>query len=80
MQQALNLQQTYSSAMCGHMNFTHSKLAKLKDQIDKLQRQSNTKADYRELNTPDFDPDINDIVEQNSHRVEVSARDIPNFP
>ena len=80
LQQALNLQQTYSSALCGHVNLIYSKLAKLEDQIDKLQRQTNTEADYVELNTPDFDPDIDDILEQNSQRVEVSVRDIPTLP
>ena len=77
MQQALNLQQTYSSALCGHINLIYSKLAKLEDQLEKLQRQSNTEFDYFELNTPDFDPDIDVIPEQNSHRVEVLVRDIP---
>ena len=75
LQQALNLQQT--SAFCGHINLIYSKLAKLEDQLEKLQRQSNTEFDYVELNTPDFDPGINVIPVQNSHRVEVSVRDIP---
>ena len=76
LQQALNLQQTYSSALCGHMNLIYSKLAKLEDQFEKLQRQSNTESDYVKLNTSDFDPDIDVIPEQNLHRVEVPVRDI----
>ena len=39
------------------------------DQLEKLQRQSNTESDYVKLNTPDFDPDIDVIPEQNSHIV-----------
>ena len=38
LQQALNLQQTYSSALCGHINLIYSKLAKLEDQLEKFQR------------------------------------------
>ena len=34
-------------------------------------------SDYVKLNTPDFDPNIDVIPEQNPHRVEVSVRDIP---
>ena len=62
--------------MCGHINLIYSKLAKLEDQLEKLQRQSNTESDYVKLNTPDFDADIDVIPEQNYHRVEVSVRDI----
>ena len=62
------------------MNIIHYKLAKLDDQIDKLQKQLNTEADYVELNTPDFDPGIDDIPEQNSHIVEISVRDILTSP
>ena len=59
------------------MNLIYSKLAKLEDQFEKLQRQSNMESDYVKLNTPDFDPDIDAIPEQNHHRVEVSVRYIP---
>ena len=35
-------------------------------------------SEYVNQNTSDFDPDINVIPEQNSHRVKVSVRDIPS--
>ena len=80
MQQALTLQQTYTSTLCGHVNVIHSKLAKLETQSDKLQAQLNTESDYVELNTPEFDPDIDEVPQQNHNRVEVSVRDILTSP
>ena len=45
-----------------------------------LETYVNTEADYVKLNTPDFDPDIDDIPQLNSQRVEVLVTDILTSP
>ena len=58
LQQALNLQQTYTTALCGHVNVIFSKLTKLEADIQNLTEKFKTKQDVIQIDAPDFDPDI----------------------
>ena len=56
----LNLQQTYSSSLCSHMNNTYNKLAELQRQIQHRDPHMNS-GDTIQIEAPDFDPDIDDV-------------------
>ena len=56
-QTPLNLQQTYSSSLCSHVNNIYSKLSELQKQIQHhcmYMNQGNTV----QIEAPEFDPDI----------------------
>ena len=59
-QTSLNLQQTYSASLCSHMNNIYNKLAELQRQIQPHDPHMNS-GDMIQIETPDFDPDIDDI-------------------
>ena len=59
-QTSLNLQQTYSSSLCLHMNNIYNKLAELQRQIPNHHTHMNP-GDMAQIEAPDFDPDINGI-------------------
>ena len=59
-QTSLNLQQTYSSSLCSHVNNIFNKLAKLQRQIQNRQPHMNS-GDTVQIEAPDFDLDINGI-------------------
>ena len=59
-QTSLNLQQTYSSSLCSHVNNIYNKLAELQRQIQHCDPHMNS-GDMIQIEAPDFDPDINDI-------------------
>ena len=56
----LNLQQTYSSSLCSHINNIYNKLAELQRQIQHHDLHMNS-GDTMQIEAPDFDPDIDDI-------------------
>ena len=56
----LNLQQTYSSSLCSHINNIYNKLAELRRQIQHHDPHMNS-GDLFQIEAPDFDPDIDDI-------------------
>ena len=56
----LNLQQTYSSPLCLHVNNIYNKLAELQRQIPNRDTHMNP-GDMVQIEAPDFDPDINGI-------------------
>ena len=58
LQQAINLQQTYSTALCGHVNVIFSRLTKLETEIQKLAEKFKMEQDEVQIDAPDFDPDI----------------------
>ena len=45
LQQAINLQQTYSTALCGHVNVIFSRLTKLETEIQNLMEKFKTEWD-----------------------------------
>ena len=59
-QTSLNLQQTYSSSLCSHVNNIYNKLAELQRQIQHHDPHMNS-GDIIQIEAPDFDLDIDDI-------------------
>ena len=59
-QTSLNLQQTYSSSLCLHVNNIYSKLSELQRQIQKHHTHMN-QGDTIQIEAPDFDPDIDRV-------------------
>ena len=59
-QSSLNLQQTYSSSLCLHVNNIYNKLSELQRQIPNRHMHMNP-GDMVQIEAPDFDPDINGI-------------------
>ena len=59
-QTSLNLQQTYSSSLCSHVNNIYSKLSELQRQIQNHHTQMN-QGDTFQIEAPDFDPDIDGV-------------------
>ena len=59
-QTSLNLQKTYSSSLCLHINNIYNKLAELQRQIQHHDPHMNS-GDTIQIEALDFDPDINDI-------------------
>ena len=57
-QTSLNLQQTYSSSLCSHVNNIYSKLLELQKQIQHHSMYMN-QGDTVQIEAPKFDPDIN---------------------
>ena len=58
LQQALNLQQTYTTTLCGHVNVIFSRITKLETDIQKLTGKFMTEQDTVQIDALDFDPDI----------------------
>ena len=56
-QMSLNLQQTYSSSLCSHVNNIYSKLSGLQKQIQHYSMYMN-QGDTVQIEAPNFDPDI----------------------
>ena len=59
-QTSLNLQQTYSSSLCSHVNNIYSKLSELQRQIQKHHMHMN-QGDTVQIEAPDFGPDIDGV-------------------
>ena len=69
-QTSLNLQQTYSSSLCLHMNNIYNKLSELQRQIQNHPTHMNQGYTVQ-IEAPDFDPDINGVSSP-------STAEIPN--
>ena len=69
-QTSLNLQQTYSSSLCLHVNNIYSKLSELQRQIQNHHTHMN-QGDTIQIEAPNFDPDIDGVFSP-------SADEIPN--
>ena len=59
-QSSLNLQQTYSMALCSHANNIYNKLAEIQQQLPHSAQHMNT-GDVIQIEVPDFDPDIDEV-------------------
>ena len=59
-QTSLNLQQTYSSSLCSHINNIYNKLSELQRQIQNHHTHMNP-GDMVQIEDPDFDPDIDGV-------------------
>ena len=60
-QSSLNLQQTYSAALCSHVNNIYNKLVEIQQQLSHSNQQMNT-GDMIQFEVPDFDPDIDEVL------------------
>ena len=60
-QTSLNLQQTYSSSLCSHINNIYSKLLELQRQIQKHHTYMN-QGDTIQIEAPEFDPDVDRVL------------------
>ena len=67
-QTSLNLQQTYSSSLCSHVNNIYNKLAELQRQIPNCNMHMNP-GDMVQIEAPDFDPDINGISSPSTYEI-----------
>ena len=60
-QSSLNLQQTYSTSLCSHVNNIYNKLVELQWQLPHPNPHMNT-GDTIQIEVPDFYPDINEAL------------------
>ena len=60
-QSSLNLQQTYSMALCSHVNNIYNKLAEIPQQLLHSNQHMNT-GDVIQIEAPDFDPDMDEAL------------------
>ena len=60
-QSSLNLQQTYSVALCSHVNNIYNKLVEIQQQLPHLAQHMNT-GDVIQIEVPDFDADIDKVL------------------
>ena len=67
-QTLLNLQQTYSSSLCLHVNNIYSKLSELQRQIQNHHMHMN-QGDTTQIEAPEFDPDIDRVSSPSSDRI-----------
>ena len=58
LQQAITVQQTFTTSLCGHVNIILSRLTKLENDIQKLTEKITMEQDMVQIDAPDFDPDI----------------------
>ena len=79
-QTSLNLQQTYSTCLCSHMNNIYNKLAELQWQIQHCDPHMNS-GDTVQIEAPDFDPDIDDVssttIDQESNNLLIQGQHHP---
>ena len=66
-QTSLNLQQTYSAALCSHVNNIYHKISKIQQQLPHSTQHMNT-GDVKQIEAPDFDPDINEGLPTQEHQ------------
>ena len=65
-QTSLNLQQTYSAALCSHVNNIYHKILEIQQQLPHPTQHMNT-GDIIQIDTPDLDPDINGGLPTKEH-------------
>ena len=66
-QTSLNLQQTYSVALCSHVNNIYHKISEIQQQLPHSAQHMNT-GDVIQINMPDFDPDIDEGLPTQEHQ------------
>ena len=65
-QTSLNLQQTYSAALCSHINNIYHKILEIQQQLPHPTQHMNT-GDVIQIDAPDFDPDIDGGLPTKEH-------------
>ena len=80
-QSSLNLQQTYSTSLCSHVNNIYNKLVELQWQIKHRDPHMNS-GDTIQIEAPYFDPDIYDVspttIDQESNNLLTQGRVLPS--
>ena len=66
-QTSLNLQQTYSVALCSHVNNIYHKISEIQQQLPHSAQHMNT-GDVIQIEVPDFNPDINEGLPIQEHQ------------
>ena len=66
-QTSLNLQQTYSAALCSHVNNIYHKISEIQWQLPHSAQHMNT-GNVIQINTPDFDSDIDEGLPTQEHQ------------
>ena len=66
-QTSLNLQQTYSVALCSHVNNIYHKISETQQQLSHSTQHMNT-GDVIQIEAPDFDPDIDEGLSTQEHQ------------
>ena len=66
-QTLLNLQQTYSAALCSHVNNIYHKISEIQQQLPHSTQHMNT-GDVIQIEAPDFDPDIDEGLPTQEHQ------------
>ena len=82
LQQAVTVQQTYTTNLCSHVNVILSRITKLENDIQKLTEKFTMEQDTVQIDTPDFDPDIDRPNLQRVHHntVVVSVQELFTSP
>ena len=62
-----NLQQTYSAALCSHVNNIYHKISEIQQQLPHSAQHMNT-GDVIQIEVLDFDPDINEWLPTQEHQ------------
>ena len=80
----MNLQQSYSAALCGHLNLLYSKLAKIETQLQNNCKHIPPNGDEVQIDAPDYDPDIDGPLapgkQQTSNSAVVSVQEKFTLP
>ena len=66
-QTSLNLQQTYSVALCSHVNNIYHKISEIQQQLPHSAQHMNT-GDVIQISAPDFNPDIDEGLPTQEHQ------------
>ena len=66
-QTSLNLQQMYSAALCSHVNNIYHRISEIQQQLPQSAQHMNT-GDVIQIDTPDFDPDIDEGLLTEEHQ------------
>ena len=66
-QTSLNLQQTYSAALCLHVNNIYHKISEIQQQLPHSTQHMNT-GDVIQIEVPDFNPDIDEGLPTQEHQ------------
>ena len=63
LQEAINLQQTYTTSLCSHVNSIYAKLAQLDRQVQTHCLFPHPQSDIVQINAPEYDSDIDGQIE-----------------
>ena len=67
LQEAVNLQQTFTTVLCGLVNTIYAKLAQLEKQIQTHCIYPHTQSDAIQINAPDYDSNIDGHIDPLPH-------------